>query len=108
MEFSEYERDLALEGSGNLPEGWTPSNSDGPALMPGAWGAWEAWEALEWSRPGGMGVGAIPVSEVLAYCTLLGIVDLDYRAWLLRAIQRLDGEFMRHVAEKQKRDNPKE
>ena len=87
-----------------LPEGWKPGGVQGPApeLLPGAQSLWEAWEALSWSRAVGFGVGAIPVSEVLAYCELLQIRSLWQRERLLRTIQRLDAEIMKHHAEQAK------
>lgn len=89
-----------------MPEGWRPGGAQGPApqLWPGAEALWEAWESLCWSRPVGWGMGAIPVSEVLAYCALLGISDLDQRERILGAIQRLDAEFLKHHAEKSKKE----
>lgn len=88
-----------------MPEGWKPGGHGGlePELLPGAHAVWEAWEALHWSRPVGWGMGAIPVSEVLAYCVLLGIEDLNQRGWILRAVQRLDSEFLKHHAEESKK-----
>ena len=78
-------------------------NGEAPELLPGAFSLWEAWQALQWSRDVGFGIGAIPVSEVLAYCALMGISDLDQRERLLRAIQRLDEVFLKHHAEEQKK-----
>lgn len=89
-----------------MPEGWKPGGTQGPApdLWPGAEAPWEAWEALRLSRPVGWSIGAIPVSEVLAYCTLLEISNLDFRGWLLRAVQALDAEFLKWHAEQSKKD----
>lgn len=89
----------------NLPEGFKPGGAHGsaPELLPGAVSLWEAWEALQWSRPIGQSIGAIPVSEVLAYCLLFGIEDFDQRGRILGAVQRLDAEFLKHHAEQMKK-----
>jgi hypothetical protein len=88
-----------------MPEGWKPGGQQGPApdLWPGAEPIWEAWQALFLSRPVGWGMGAIPVSEVFAYCNLLGIADLNQREWILRAIQRLDSEFLKFYSDEAKK-----
>jgi hypothetical protein len=100
-----YEQELMLSGeTDDLPTDWKPGASRGlaPELRPDAEALWDAWESLCWSRPVGFGMGAIPVSEVLAYCTLLGIRDLDERERILGAVQRLDAEFLKYHAEQAK------
>lgn len=52
---------------------------------------------LSRSRPVGMGVSAIPISEIKAYCEMFGITDLNERADLLFIIQQMDEEFMNYV-----------
>lgn len=75
-----------------------------PPLLPSAESLWRAWERLAWSRPVGFGMGAIPVSEVLSYCQLRGIRDLDQRERILWAVQALDKAFLQHWAEKEEED----
>ncbi len=90
-----------MDGWGGLPEGRVIDAE--PELMPGAQAIWEAWQSLQWSREVGMGVGAIAVSEVLAYCELGGVTNLDYRAQLLRLLQRLDMTFLKHLSDEEKK-----
>ena len=42
----------------------------------------------------------ITISEVLAYCDLMGITDVECRATLLQRIQILDNEFLAIHSEK--------
>jgi hypothetical protein len=101
---AEIEQELALWGA--LPEGRRPEQP--PLLLPGAESIWEAWQALQLSRDVGFGIGAIRVSEVLAYCELLGIRDLEVRESLLRQIQAMDGVFLKHCADKAEESKPRE
>lgn len=55
---------------------------------------------LSRSRPAGMGVSAIPISEIKAYCEMFGITDLNERADLLFIIQQMDEEFMNYCNSK--------
>jgi len=55
---------------------------------------------LSRSRPVGMGVSAIPISEIKAYCEMFGITDLNERADLLFIIQQMDEEFMNYCNSK--------
>ncbi len=74
-----------------------------PHTESAAW-AWEAWSDLQHSRPVGWVPGPVPVSEVLALCGLWGWEDLDKRRFLLRAIQALDADFLRHCAKERERE----
>lgn len=76
-----------------------------PELLPSAEALWEAWVVLQNSRPVGFDIGYIPVSEVLAYCALLGISDLNQRERILTAVQRLDVEYLKHHAEQRKKES---
>lgn len=66
----------------------------------------EVWEAtyiqdfyrLSSSRQQGMNVGAIPVSEILAYCEFFDIPEAED---FLYIIQSMDNAYMEKVAEKQ-------
>lgn len=40
------------------------------------------------------GPGPIPISEVLAYCGLMGMTEPEERAHLLRVLQRIDRDFL--------------
>lgn len=63
---------------------------------------WDAWCDLQHSRPVGWVHGPIPVSEVLALCELWQWVNLDKRRFLLRAIQSMDAEYLKHCAKERK------
>ena len=47
----------------------------------------------------------ITISEVLAYCELLGITDPNSRVTLLERVQILDSEYMNHISEQQQRNS---
>ena len=48
-----------------------------------------------------MGVSAIPISEIKAYCEMFGITDLNERADLLFIIQQMDEQFISYCNSKQ-------
>lgn len=80
---------------------------DAPAVrdMPEVWPevAWylEAFNELTWSRPVGMGIGYIPISEVVAWADANGVEDV---ALLIRHIRALDAVYVAECIERQKRD----
>lgn len=49
-----------------------------------------------------MGVGAISISQIYAYCEMFGIKSISERADLLYLIGELDEEFIKYCNEKQK------
>jgi hypothetical protein len=55
---------------------------------------WEVFLLLSRSRRMGMSLGAIPISEVLAYCEFYSIVDVDERDSLLRIISMVDSYYL--------------
>ena len=57
---------------------------------------------LSRSRQVGMGVGAISISQIYAYCEMFGIKSISERADLLYLIGELDEEFIKYCNEKQK------
>lgn len=66
---------------------------------------WQAFQVLTLSRPtNGFSVGAIPLSEILAYAELLGIQGLEAREDLVRFIRAMDVAYLRHVLSKPKAD----
>lgn len=44
----------------------------------------------------------IPVNQILAYCDLYQIAELNERDRIFRYVNRLDEAYLKHVAEKQK------
>ena len=64
-------------------------------------GYWEAFHVLSPSRQVGMTVGAIPLTEVLAYMQMFMIQDEDERRELLRYVQILDRVFLDHVRQEE-------
>jgi hypothetical protein len=65
---------------------------------------YNAYQQMSRSRSAGMG-GAlpIPVTEILAYCELFYIAQLDERERIFRYVNRLDDAYLAHVAEKTKK-----
>jgi hypothetical protein len=58
---------------------------------------WEAWLDLSASRPIGLGIGAIPISEMKAYCELLKVPwldDLEEMHFFLRLIRAVDSVYL--------------
>jgi hypothetical protein len=47
-----------------------------------------------------VGPQPIPISEVLAYCEMMRIRDLDMRQAVLQIVQTLDGKFVEHQVKK--------
>lgn len=56
----------------------------------------EVFYTLSGSRNAGMGVGAIPLSEYMAYFQIYGIDDLQSRDDILYFCGQLDLEFLDH------------
>lgn len=48
----------------------------------------------------------IPVSEILAYCTLFRIDGTEERETLCTMVRALDRAFLEHIREKSKKDTP--
>jgi hypothetical protein len=69
---------------------------------------YEAFHCLSRSRPSGFNsAAAIPVSEVLAYCQLMGIVNQRLRSKYLSLVQDMDRICLDHWAEIQKKQAAK-
>lgn len=56
---------------------------------------YEIFLTLNISRPTGMVVGAIPISEVLAYLDLYSYVTLDMRVSILNVVRAVDAEWLK-------------
>jgi ribulose bisphosphate carboxylase small subunit len=63
---------------------------------------WQAFLTLNAGRQVGMEVNAIALSDVLAYCELVGIDDPDERAELLTVVQRLDDAYLKYIRDHRK------
>ena len=61
---------------------------------------WIAFRTLSTSRRIGMGVGAIPLSEIESYIRIYGIGDLEECEDLVYLIGEMDDEFIKHVNKK--------
>lgn len=57
----------------------------------------ESFYVLSNSRPIGMGVGPIPVSEVWALCQMHGDFSPEERLRFLSLMRRLDAEYLAHA-----------
>ena len=74
-----------------------------PTLDPKYGRVWEAFWFLHASRTMGMEMGAIPVSEITNYWTVLGnISSLDTLEELTRLVRVLDVAFLNYHHEQQK------
>lgn len=77
-----------------------------PELYPDLVPVWEAFVLLSPSRNSGWGAGAIPLSEVKAYCEMFDI-EGDDREELLILLRALDDEYLKSTNEKGKRKGAK-
>lgn len=68
---------------------------------------WEAFQTLSASRQIGLGIGAIPITEIVAYSTELGL-EGEERADMLRFVRALDDEYIAVMNEKQTKPKRKE
>jgi hypothetical protein len=74
-----------------------PELDEEPKMHRGAEEAWSAFAALNESRPIHFGgAGAIPLSEIEAYCRLVGLEDADEREQLARLVRRADRFYLSH------------
>ena len=65
-----------------------------PDMLEEALPYWEVYMRLSNSRNVGMSIGGIPITQILAYCDLYYITDLDDRDTLIRIITRLDNHYI--------------
>lgn len=72
-----------------------------PELYPDLVPVWEAFVLLSPSRSMGWGAGAIPLSEIKAYCEMFDI-EGDDREELLILLRALDDEYLKSTNEKGK------
>ncbi|WP_244388284.1 phage tail assembly chaperone [Pyramidobacter piscolens] len=71
---------------------------DKPVLYPELEYVWNAFATLSGCRQFSIvGAGAIPVSEVLAYCDLMKIGDVEERSDILYLIQAMDNVFLSEI-----------
>lgn len=49
-----------------------------------------------------MEINSIALSDILAYCELIGIDDPDERAELLTVVQRLDDAYLKYIRDHRK------
>jgi hypothetical protein len=63
-----------------------------------------AFFTLTSSRQSGMGLGPIPLSEILAYCDFFEPEDPEL---LIHIIQRVDSAYLEEYNKEQERKNPK-
>jgi len=52
--------------------------------------AWSAFQALRGSRQVGFSTGPIPITEITAYCDLIGLADPVQKIRLARFVMALD------------------
>lgn len=68
----------------------------------------DAFYSLSQARPSGFGgPEAIPVSDILSYVNLVGIVSREERLKYLRLIQRMDRAYLDHAREEAEKNKNK-
>jgi hypothetical protein len=67
---------------------------------------WEAFVLLSPSRNVGWGAGAIPLTEIRAYCEMFEI-EAEEREDLLYLLRAIDDEYLKLTGEKNKRKGAK-
>lgn len=80
----------------------TPALDRRPELFSDLEPVWEAFTVLSPSRNVGFSAGAIPLSEIKAYCEMFG-VEGGARQELLYLVRVLDDEYLKITNEKNKR-----
>lgn len=96
-----YEWFLELEAEGND----VPALKDMPVLYEDLVPFWRAFNELSRTRPVGMGVGAIPMSEILAWLDLHEIGGFEDRIEYARWIGYLDSLFLEYQSKKQQQES---
>lgn len=61
---------------------------------------WRVFHDLNASRPVGFGAASVPISEILAYCELYGINDINERSDLVYIMAEMNSEFIEHFSKK--------
>lgn len=61
---------------------------------------WRVFHDLTSSRPVSFGAGAVPISEILAYCQLYGVNNINERSDLVYIMAEMDGELIEHFNKK--------
>ena len=94
-------RELRREG---MP---VPELDEEPKISPGLpQVAWSAFAALSDSRAVHFGgAGAIPLSEIEAYCRLVSLEDPEEREQLARLVHRIDRVYLARMRSEPERPN---
>ena len=69
--------------------------ADRPTLDPALSFFWEAFVSLSPSRAMGMSVGAIPLSEIIAFCHMAAVDGPHERGVLARMVGAMDRAFLK-------------
>lgn len=77
---------------------------DEPDIPPDLQIYFTAWTELHATRPSGMGVQAIPYSDLLAWVTLRGIHDLEDRQTFAFFVTGIDNHWVKWAREEAKRE----
>jgi len=64
---------------------------------------WNAFVVLSQSRPIGLGVGAIPLSDMKAFCDLMEITGVEERMTFIRLMQAMDSIVVEQAQQKERR-----
>ena len=84
-----------------------PALDTRPSLYPDLLLDWRAFHEISSSRPSGFGLSYIPLSQILAYMLIHGIVDYEERKELIKRIHILDNTFMAYHAEEKAKTKKK-
>lgn len=66
---------------------------------------WAAFWFLSPSRSSGMGIGGIPLAEILAYCAWKEVGPPDWRDHLVSCVRAMDVAYLNHHHEKTERES---
>lgn len=92
------------ETTGETP----PALANRPALNKWVLNYWAGFHLLNASRPlGPSGVGPIPLSEIVAYCEMFQVDDMDERERFVTMIRALDAAYLKRQAEKREAERKK-
>ena len=78
----------------------TPILDKMPVIKQSAYSYWKIFNFLSSSRRVGFGPGRIPLSEIIIYCDLYLIYDIEERLFIAEVIQELDAYYVMKITEK--------
>lgn len=83
-----------------------PAYYEMPTLYQDLFDTFKIFEVLNSTRQVGFQANPIQISEIVAYCELFGITDLEYKRILIERIQIMDKAFLGEEKKKKPKTKP--